>query len=165
MATVTDTSNLPLYRGSPPEFDCSEGICLNEDFLFDCRRCTGMEKKIHICSTAEWKEFFCFFFTSKRRLEISLLLDYRSGHRDTHHLLVGASVESLGENSHHKHVDEERDEQRDGRLDEEIFVGLFHFFLVRPIHFSRLTRTFGHLMTCLIREVPYSWLRRKRGTL
>jgi len=75
---------------------------------------------------------------------MSLVLGDKSGCRDTHHLLVCASVESLRKNSHHKHVDEEREKQRDGRLNEEIFVGLSHFFPLRPIHFSRLK---GHLDT------------------
>lgn len=79
--------------------------------------------------------------------------------RDTHHLRVCATVESFSENSHHKDIDEERDEQRDGRLYEEIFVGLLDVLLVRPIHLTRLKRTFGHvLMSRCSRTVSCRWL-------
>ncbi len=60
--------------------------------------------------------------------------------RDIHHVFVCASVEGLGKNRYHKHVDEEGHKQRDGRLDEEVFVGLSYFFLVRAVHLSRLRK-------------------------
>lgn len=59
--------------------------------------------------------------------------------RGTHHFHVGALIKSLSEDGHHKHVDEERHKQRDGRLDEEVFVGLLHLLLVGSVHLSGLT--------------------------
>ena len=58
--------------------------------------------------------------------------------RVTHHLCVGASVKGLSKDRHHKHVDQEGDEQRHGRLDEEVLVGLFNVLLAGPIHLPGL---------------------------
>lgn len=63
-----------------------------------------------------------------------------NGGRDAHHFAVGASVESFGKHSHHEHVDQEGEKERDGRLDEEVLVGLFHLLLVRAVHLARLTQ-------------------------
>lgn len=59
--------------------------------------------------------------------------------RSTHHFHVCALIKGLSKDSHHEHVDEERHEQRDGRLDEEVFVGLLHFLLAGTVHLSGLT--------------------------
>lgn len=49
-------------------------------------------------------------------------------------------VKSLGEDGYNKNVDEEWDEESDGRLDKEVLVGLFHFLLVSAIDFTRLCK-------------------------
>lgn len=53
---------------------------------------------------------------------------FESRHRSTHYLAVGVSVEGLGENGHHKHVDEERDKRGQTCFEEEVLVGLFNVF-------------------------------------
>lgn len=56
----------------------------------------------------------------------------------THHLYVGFLVKGLSENRYNKDVDEERDEESDGRLDEEILIGFLYVLLVVAVDLARL---------------------------
>lgn len=56
----------------------------------------------------------------------------------THHIPVGLIVEGLGKNGYNKDVDEERDEERDGRLNEVILVGFLYFLLISTVNITRL---------------------------
>ena len=49
-------------------------------------------------------------------------------------------VETLGKDGDDEDVDEEGDEQSNGRLDEEVFVGLFHLRFICPVHLPGLPR-------------------------
>lgn len=58
----------------------------------------------------------------------------------THHLYVGFLVKGLSKNSYNKDVDEERDEESDGRLDEEILIGFLYVLLVVAVDLARLEK-------------------------
>lgn len=89
-------------------------------FLTDCTHCAGIKKTDTVKHTWTRKKNSTHFWKKKKI----------SNGRDTHHLYVCALVESLCKNSHHKDVNEEGDEERHGRLDEDVFVGLSDFLLV-----------------------------------
>ena len=50
---------------------------------------------------------------------------------------VGLVVEALREHGDHEDVDEEADEEGDGRLDEEVHVCLLHLALLGSVNISR----------------------------
>ena len=52
----------------------------------------------------------------------------------THHLLVSLAMQPRGEHGHNEHVDDEGYEEGDAGLDEEVFVGLFHFGLLGAVY-------------------------------
>ncbi len=59
-----------------------------------------------------------------------------SRYESAHHFHVGLAIKSLCKDGHHKHIDEERDEESDGGLNEVVLVGLLHLLLVCSIYVS-----------------------------
>lgn len=114
---------IPLYRCRPPVFHCWLGKAHCEHFLFhytaDSEEKTPMERS--------------YRFIHELKCETSLT---GSRYESAHHFHVGLAIKGLCKYGHHKHIDEERDEESDGGLDEVVLVGLLHLLLVCSIYVS-----------------------------
>lgn len=56
----------------------------------------------------------------------------------TYDILICFAIESMGKHRHHKHIDHERDKQRDCSFNEEIEIGITDFSRLSSIHIARL---------------------------